>query len=393
MWGAKTSMAAIAPTAMAHTAGTRASAAVPFTAGYSLTWATRDLTTAGTGATQWLLELFGHNAGYVAIAILAVTGIFTAWAFWQGRSIELGPFIKFHVKDAGKARDPADDIAEAPPGQDEPKHSPDSRLADVTRVFDVVDANQFYGDIAANYDQRNSVNLLATHLEVISRIDQARTVKPELRVLDLGGGTGQNVATWFFKDNKIHWTYVDSSAAMVDQLQQHLAGRPLYERLTVHVEDINRIHLRLRPMSHDVVLMSLVLSSMPQLPDFSRIGALLSPGGMLIISDINPLYTAAHPYYKATAGDGSQVAMRTKPVQPLELTRRASEAGLHLTDMTQIGSADLSYSFIAVFASAIRPSEGRGNRDGQILPKWVRRSVAGSHWQTYGRPNDIPGER
>jgi hypothetical protein len=132
-------------------------------------------------------------------------------------------------------------------------------------------------------------------------------------------------------------------------LQRHLAGRPLYERLSVHLDDINRIYLRLPAKSYDVILLNLVLSSMPKVPDFTRLSALLAPGGLFIVADINPAYTNAHPYYRATAADGTLVAMHTHPVQPLEVATRAKEARLQLAEMTKIGSDEISYSFIVMF--------------------------------------------
>lgn len=238
----------------------------------------------------------------------------------------------------------------------------------MAKVFEVTDAAQFYQAIAPNYDQRNSVNLLATHLEVIARVDKLRKAKPALRVLDLGGGTGQNVATHFFSDAHMRWTYVDSCPAMLSQLRRHLAGRPLYERLSPHLADIVSIHTQLPPRSHDVVLLNLVLSSMPALPDFARIAGLISPGGRLIVADINPLYTHAHPYYQATAADGRQVALRTHPVQPLDVVARAKEAGLELTEMNQVGSDAISYSFIITFACLARPGGDQPHRNGEVLP-------------------------
>lgn len=212
------------------------------------------------------------------------------------------------------------------------------------------------------------MNLLATHMEVITRIDQARKIKPALRVLDLGGGTGQNVATYFFNDRHIRWTYVDSCPAMLSQLQRHLAGRRLYERLVMRLEDISRIHAQLPAGSYDVVLLNLVLSSMPEVPDLAGIAGLVAPGGRLIVADINPLYTTAHPYYRATAADGTMVAMRTRPVHPLEVVSGATRAGLRLADMAQVGSDAISYSFVLTFASAARPGEGHLRHDGESLP-------------------------
>ncbi|MBO3745194.1 methyltransferase domain-containing protein [Streptosporangiaceae bacterium NEAU-GS5] len=298
-----------------------------------------------------LTDLFGSSAAYVTLAVLAAIGALLVWAFHQGRQIEFWPpKIGPRPEGADRARKPATV----------------DRPANVDRLYEVGDASDFYDAIAPNYDQRNSVNLLATHMDVITRVEEARKCKPGLRVLDLGGGTGQNVATHFFNDSEIVWTYVDFCPAMVDQLRQHLAKRPIYKRLTWHIEDINRAHLVVPPQSQDLVLLNLVLSSMPELPDFNKIARMLAPGGQLVISDIDPGYTHAHPYYQAAAKDGSMVAMRTNPVQPLELVDRMKEAGLRLSEMAGIGSRDISYSFITVFVNDERPDVSRQHDSGAV---------------------------
>jgi ubiquinone/menaquinone biosynthesis C-methylase UbiE len=297
-----------------------------------------------------LLSSFGGTLPYVAGAILVAVMALLVLAFRQGRTIEFWP-PKIGSKPGG-----ADEAAMNPrdrTGQDQkqPAVRMAAPVASADRVYEVADAARFYQEIAPNYDQGNSARLLATHMEVITRIDQARKAKPDLRVLDLGGGTGRNVATNFFNDHHISWTYVDYCPAMLEQLQQHLAGRRLYERLNVHLDDINRIHLRLPARSYDVILLNLVLSSMPRLPDFTRLSALLAPGGLLIVADINPAYTHAHPHYRATGGDGSLVAMHTHPVEPLAVATRARDARLQLAEMTKVGSDEISYSFIITFVN------------------------------------------
>lgn len=170
---------------------------------------------------QALLTPFGRNAAYVSAVILLVILILLILAFRQGREIRFWPPKIGLRPEYGKATRATGRNAQRPP-------SPlGGRPAGVAEVFEVTDAAQFYQAIAPNYDQRNSVNLLATHLEVIARLDKLRKAKPALRVLDLGGGTGQNVATHFFSDPYLRWTYVDSCPAMLSQLRQHLAGRPL----------------------------------------------------------------------------------------------------------------------------------------------------------------------
>jgi ubiquinone/menaquinone biosynthesis C-methylase UbiE len=306
---------------------------------------------------ELLPELFGSGAGYVAGAILAALTVLVVAAFRQGRTIQFWP-PKIGSQPSGRAN--PDRRTRRRTGVAEPndKQAPSLLAAPVAtacRTFEVSEAVQFYREIASKYDQRNSDRLLVTHMEVITRIDQARRMKPALQVLDLGGGTGRNVATYFFNDTHMFWTYVDYCPAMIEQLQGHLAGRQLYERLSVHLDDINRVHLRLQPGSYDVILLNLVLSSMPKPPDFTRIAALLARGGRLIVADINPAYTHAHPYYRASAANGTLVALRTRPVQPLEVATHATKAGLQLSEMVQIGTDKISYSFIATF---LNPAEG-----------------------------------
>jgi hypothetical protein len=132
-----------------------------------------------------LLTLFGKNAVYVVAAALAVTIALIVWAFRQGRPVEFWPPKIGSRPDRASAPLAAPLAATATGGtREEPASPRDAQLANIARVFEVRDAAQFYQAIASNYDQRNSVNLLATHMEVITRIDQLRRAKPALRVHD-----------------------------------------------------------------------------------------------------------------------------------------------------------------------------------------------------------------
>ena len=135
---------------------------------------------------------------------------------------------------------------------------------------------------------------------------------------------------------------------MVEQLQQHLRRHAISRNLRVLIEDINRVHLNLQRESYDVILMSLVLTSMPQLPNFGNIASLLAHGGRLIISDIDPDYTQLQPLYKATARSGSLVAMRMQPVEPHLIVESAEAAGLRQLGLCR-ALPDDSYSFITTF--------------------------------------------
>src|SRR5262249_4879539 len=95
-------------------------------------------------------------------------------AFRQGRTIEFWP------PKIG-SRPPAARAADCGERDDRPAPVPDlpGPASGMVRVYDVADAGQFYREIAPNYDARNSARLLATHMEVITRIDQAQKAKPD----------------------------------------------------------------------------------------------------------------------------------------------------------------------------------------------------------------------
>jgi SAM-dependent methyltransferase len=183
-------------------------------------------------------------------------------------------------------------------------------------------------------------------------------------VLDLGGGTGKLIAIHFFNDDAVSWTYVDSCPAMATEFRRNLAGYPLGRNSKVVIDDLTEVLRQLEPASYDVVMLSLVLSSMPTLPDFAAIARLLSPRGSLIVTDINPGYTHDNPLYKVPVG-GAVVALRTTPVDPYEVIRRATAAGLRATEQRTLGEGNTYYSFMTIFTPvAVRPTdELRGEKN------------------------------
>ncbi|MFI6903682.1 class I SAM-dependent methyltransferase [Nonomuraea sp. NPDC050394] len=294
-----------------------------------------------------VFDALGGSSGYLVAGVAAIVLVVLVGAYRQGRSIEFWPPRVGPREEA---------LAPAAANDDE-----------AVQLFETTQARDFYQAIAPNYDQRNSANLLETHRAVIRLLVGLRDAKPSLRVLDLGGGSGKNVATHFFLDTSMRWTYVDFCPGMAEQFQRHLAGQPLYERTKILVEDINRVRDRIAPRSQDVILLNLVLSSMPEMPDFGRLAGLLAPGGTLIVCDIDPGYTEAHPLYQATSTSGAKVGLRTRAVPPLAVGARADEAGLQLSAMRQV-YADRLYSFVAVFVNGTRVRGGITERPAVEAP-------------------------
>ncbi|GAB3431328.1 class I SAM-dependent methyltransferase [Flindersiella endophytica] len=305
-----------------------------------------------------LLRLFGAEAPVV----LALLGLFGAGvvvvALRQGRPITLWP----PSLGAPAAIRPVKPIWSSD-GRNRPHDN-----APVDREYRVTQARDFYQKIARNYDLRSSGNLGLTQLAALAQIQAVRSQRSRLRVLDLGGGTGKMIAVHFFNDDAISWTYVDISPAMASELRQNLEGCPLGDNLEIIVDDLNNAILELPAGGFDVIILSVVLSSMPALPDFDAIARLLAPKGTLIIADINPGYTRDKPLYKVTIDRNLVVALRTNPVDPYEVIRRATTAGLRMADQKTIGEGDFYYSFVSVFTAlspAAKRAVGGRRRGGQ----------------------------
>src|SRR5262249_61157112 len=77
------------------------------------------------------------------------------------------------------------------------------------QLYQAWEAERFYSRIAPGYDARNTGPLLRTQLTTREYIQQARLGRPSLNVLDLGGGTGREIATHFVDDPGVSWTCVD----------------------------------------------------------------------------------------------------------------------------------------------------------------------------------------
>lgn len=294
---------------------------------------------------------------YVFVLAVAIVGLLAALvvvAFAQGREVSFWP----------PRIGPLPPRPPAPPDRRSDASQTSTGQLDRSpfdREYAVAKAKCFYAEIAAEYDRRNSAGLRATHRKAVSIIRRELLGRSGVEVLDLGGGTGERIATNFSEEEAVRWTYVDYCPAMVDQFQDNMRGTPLGKRMDVRLADFTALCPGLPEASYDVIVLSFVLSSMPTLPDFGMLVRLLSPRGLLVVSDINPVYTRLHPYYVVeTAGEA--IALRTQPVDPTEISHHVTGAGAVQVEMAPILDGVTTYSFVAVFSrqpQAARHHEAR----------------------------------
>jgi SAM-dependent methyltransferase len=300
-----------------------------------------------------LSSIFGMALPWIASFVVAFLAVITGVAFLQGRDISFWP------PRIGPRVDPI--ISERAP-----RSLRAGRDARVDREYGVHKSREFYQEIAAYYDLRSSGNLVSTYLATVGQLQETHKRRGPLRVLDLGGGTGKLIAIHFFNDDDIAWTYVDSCPTMGEKFRHNLAGTPLGANSETIIDTISAAVQDFERESFDIIILSLVLSSMPALPDFHDIARLLVPGGQLIVTDISPGYTRAHPLYRVVVS-GRVVALRTQAVDPYEVIRRATAAGLQATRQRTLGEGNTYYSFMTVFASAVvRQPEQLEDDDGLV---------------------------
>ena len=305
-----------------------------------------------------LTELVDGPAGWLIGVLAVAVAVLVGMAFRQGREISfwhprIGP------------RPPADATPAPPTAPSEPEAAPaqpssltvtDTRQRRRT-MYELGTAQEFYQAVATRYDQRNSGPFLATQREVVRRISTRLAEGRSLRVLDLGGGTGREIATHFFDLDRIRWTYVDASPAMAERFRHNIEGTRLDSALTIRVETLETVLARSRPGSADVIVLSFVLSSMARWPDLGAMARLLVPGGILVVADVDPTYAADHPCYEV-AVDGVTHALRTRPMRPVRIVAEARTAGLTLLDATEVLTRDrAAYAFVLVLERAAGQAE------------------------------------
>jgi ubiquinone/menaquinone biosynthesis C-methylase UbiE len=103
----------------------------------------------------------------------------------------------------------------------------------------------------------------------------------------------------------------------------------------------------------DVIIMSFVISSLSERPDFLKLARLLTDDGILIIAEADPAYSAIKPYYSFKTENGS-IALKTNPIHHLELKTLCERGGLKECAVHPVTKHGVIYSYVAVFEK-VRP--------------------------------------
>lgn len=170
------------------------------------------------------------------------------------------------------------------------------------RDYKVAEAIEFYDHVADIYDARLTREYLDTiRCAAAALLEEFADSGRKIEVLDVGAGTGQFVRL-LEGTGRVEWTCIEPSNGMASRLRAFFDGPPVGVRVyEISLEDIPRF---LPDRRFDAITLNSVLSSLEQLPDFSRFAGMLKEDGVLVISDGHPDIRTENRSFRIRALDG-----------------------------------------------------------------------------------------
>jgi ubiquinone/menaquinone biosynthesis C-methylase UbiE len=222
------------------------------------------------------------------------------------------------------------------------------------RLFDAFSkdgSRLFYDSVCGEYNARNANNksVRATQDAIVKLVIEAARGKgaEQLMVLDVGGGTGDNVRNKLMAVANLKWTSVDISNKMTSAFKQNFKNdeavdMDFFELISSQNEIMNR--------RFDLVLFSFSMSSMRQAVEFAKLKNMLTADGQIVVADIHPGYVAFSPKFDIDVAQ-QRFALLLRRVEPLFLELEARTWGLERAywDVYKKHGHDSLYSFLLCF--------------------------------------------
>ncbi|MCX6285626.1 MAG: class I SAM-dependent methyltransferase [Bacteroidetes bacterium] len=211
-------------------------------------------------------------------------------------------------------------------------------------TYDRVDCVKFYDAIADVYDIDNSKEIWVTHRAIAKIVYSYASKQSKTSILDIGGGTGTLLFDILSLNEKLDWTYVDISKNMCSIFKQKSDEQEMKVEIINNSFDAVLSQLKNK---YDIIVLSFLFSSLPIIPDLTRIINLLKDGGIIIFADADREYTKRLPY-KVLRGD-TEHKLLTKPWKLSDVHNAFMGIGFKVVAQNLIKKNMETYSHIVIF--------------------------------------------
>ncbi|EKE06297.1 MAG: hypothetical protein ACD_19C00019G0001 [uncultured bacterium] len=210
--------------------------------------------------------------------------------------------------------------------------------------YDRIDCVNFYDAIAEVYDIDNSKEIWVTHRAIAKIVYSYASKQRKTSILDIGGGTGTLLFDVLSLNEKLNWTYVDNSKKMCEIFKKNVDEQKLEAKIINDTFDTVLSQLK---RDYDIIVLSFLFSSLPVLPDLSRIPNLLKEGGIIIFADADREYAKRLPY--TVVNNDTEHTLLTKPWKLSEIINAFMKIGLKVAGQNLITKNSETYSHIVIF--------------------------------------------
>lgn len=279
----------------------------------------------------------------VAVAIFQLSGQPNSWLapnawLWAVSTVMGLIAIVVYVQPVRDARSAEGNALSLRPTPQEPTN----------HAYTVDESIRFYDHVADIYDARLTRQYLDTLRTAADQLLEAFPDKTrQISVLDVGAGTGQFIRL-LEGAKRVQWTCLEPASGMTSVLRRFFEGPPISPAIfQIGLEDAAAY---VGGLQFEAITMNSMLSSLPVLPEFSRLSELLTDDGVLIISDGHPDIKSENQTFRVRALDGIH-SLKIEHRAPSEIALAVTRTGQfeqmgHERNITKAGRL---YSYVLCF--------------------------------------------
>lgn len=242
---------------------------------------------------------------------------------------------------AQDVREALETLRQLPPPEKRADPSLANKTYDIIPLARVV---EFYDQIAAHYNRRNTGEYLNTYIEIYQTVASNISSIEEANFCDLGGGTGFLLNR--FKHHSVRWVNIDISREAQRIFESDFSS---YKFIDIRTLDVGRDTFTKRDEKFDVIVMNYLWSSMDGSPDFEQIMTVMHTESILVVADNMHSYVDENRYYGFDNINGKNLAIAPRPMVPSDIRTIVTSHGFEEIAFKVVSIQGKPYSQIQAF--------------------------------------------